>query len=30
MSAAKNVAARCSILAEQLKEEMSAEVATQK
>jgi ATP-binding protein involved in chromosome partitioning len=29
-SAAKNVAARCSILAEQLKEEMSAEVATQK
>jgi ATP-binding protein involved in chromosome partitioning len=30
MAAAKNVAARCSILAEQLKEEMSAEVATQK
>lgn len=30
MSAAKNVAARCSILADQLKEEMSAEVATQK
>ena len=28
MSAAKNVAARCSILASQLKEEMSAEVAT--
>ncbi len=30
MAAAKNVAARCSILADQLKEEMSAEVATQK
>ncbi|MBI5378518.1 MAG: Mrp/NBP35 family ATP-binding protein [Thaumarchaeota archaeon] len=29
-SAAKNVAARCSILADQLKEEMSVEVATQK
>src|SRR5574338_1403840 len=30
MAAAKNVAARCSILADQLKEELSAEVATQK
>ena len=30
MTAAKNVAARCSILADQLKEEISAEVAMQK